>query len=81
MGNRFRLVAAVQISALNVCGERNLTLAAFPVVCPLSSEPDPSRAFSSMSDDQPAAMPIQLPLPLPANWTYRPVPAVRAPQS
>ena len=35
-----RLVAAVQISALNVCGERNLTLAAFPVVCPLSSEPD-----------------------------------------
>ena len=35
-----RLGAAVQISALNVCGERNLTLAAFPVVCPLSSEPD-----------------------------------------
>ena len=35
-----RLTAAVQISGLNVCGDRNLTLAAFPIGCPLSSEPD-----------------------------------------
>ena len=35
-----RLAAAVQISALSVFGNRNLTLMAFPVGCPLPSEPD-----------------------------------------